>query len=78
MIEKNIIKKHFKDSVKRSLVKTISYRAVILVLDFLVLYAFTKQVKIAVGFVIVSNLYTTMAYFIHERIWDKVKWGTKG
>jgi uncharacterized membrane protein len=24
---------------------------------------------------IVSNIYTTVAYFLHERVWAGVKWG---
>lgn len=66
---------HTKELLKRSLVKTISYRAVILVLDFTSIYFFTHQIKVAVGFMVVSNIYTTLAYFFHERIWDKIKWG---
>ncbi len=29
----------------------------------------------AAGFMIVSNLYTTVAYFVHERLWSRVQWG---
>jgi uncharacterized membrane protein len=76
MIEKLLPSKHhLEETVKRSVVKTISYRTVILVLDFTSIYLFTGQVKIAIGFMLVSNVYTTVAYFIHERIWGKIKWG---
>ncbi len=30
----------------------------------------------ALGFMIVSNVYTTVGYFAHERIWAGIKWGT--
>ena len=63
------------ETLKRSIVKTVSYRAVILILDFMVIYLFTGQVKVAVGFMIVSNIYTTISYFLHERICGKIKWG---
>jgi uncharacterized membrane protein len=63
------------ETMKRSVVKTITYRAFILILDFTSIYLFTGQVKIALGFMIVSNIYTTIGYFFHERIWDRVKWG---
>jgi adenylylsulfate kinase len=66
---------HSLETVKRSVLKTISYRVVILVLDFTAIYLFTGKVKVAIGFMIVSNIYTTIGYFIHERIWDKIKWG---
>ena len=29
----------------------------------------------AAGFMIISNIYTTVAYFLHERVWSGVKWG---
>lgn len=63
------------EAVSRSLVKTISYRLLILVLDFSTIYLFTRKAKIALGFMVVSNIYTTIAYFFHERIWGKIKWG---
>ena len=66
---------HSKESVSRTLVKTITYRASILLLDFVTVYFFTGKLSLALGFMIVSNIYTTLAYFFHERIWDKIKWG---
>ena len=76
MIEKLLPEKsHPTETLRRSLVKTISYRVVILILDFTSIYLFTGKIKIALGFMIVSNVYTTVGYFFHERIWDKIKWG---
>lgn len=66
---------HAEETLRRSVVKTISYRVVILVLDFGAIYLFTGQLKVAFGFMIVSNIYTTVGYFFHERIWDRIKWG---
>ncbi len=66
---------HAEETLRRSIVKTISYRAVILILDFTSIYLFTGQAKIAFGFMIISNIYTTVGYFFHERIWDKIRWG---
>ena len=76
MTEKSLpVAHHHTETLKRSLVKTISYRLVILILDFTSIYLFTGQIKVALGFMVVSNVYTTLAYFFHERIWDNVKWG---
>ena len=66
-----------KETYGRSIVKTIGYRIIILIFDFVAVYLFTKQVKIAVGFMIVSNVYTTLGYFFYERIWETIKWGRK-
>ena len=81
MIEKLLPVKHQpEETLRRSVVKTISYRIAILILDFVAIYLFTGKIKVAVGFMIVSNIYTTIGYFFHERIWDRIKWGkrTKG
>lgn len=66
---------HRFDLVRRSVVKAMTYRILIMILDFATIYFFTRTVKIALGFVIVSNLYTTIAYFGHERLWTRIKWG---
>ena len=60
---------------KRSIVKAITYRGVIVCLDFLVIYLLTGQVRTAAGFMIISNIYTTVAYFFHERLWARIRWG---
>ena len=62
-------------SPQRSLVKAITYRVVIMTLDFVTIYLFTGQTHVAVGFMIVSNLYTSVAFFLHERLWAKIQWG---
>ena len=62
-------------SSKRSIVKAITYRAIIICLDFLVIYLLTGKVATAAGFMIISNIYTTVAYFLHERVWSGIKWG---
>lgn len=64
-------------STKRSVVKAITYRSVIICLDFLAIYLFTHKVEVALGFMIVSNIYTTVGYFLHERIWARIRWGTE-
>jgi uncharacterized membrane protein len=62
---------------KRSLVKALTYRVIIVCLDFLVVYILTKKTDVALGFMIISNIYTSVGYFVHERIWARIKWGIK-
>ncbi len=61
--------------VRRSAVKAVTYRLIIMCLDFLTIYLFTGAVQIAVGFMIASNVYTSIAYFAHERLWSRIAWG---
>jgi uncharacterized membrane protein len=60
---------------KRSVVKAITYRGIIVCLDFAVIYLLTGKVMTAATFMIASNIYTTVAYFLHERAWVNIKWG---
>jgi len=64
-------------TTKRSLVKALTYRAVIVILDVSVIYLLTRRVDLALGFTVISNIYTTVGYFIHERVWNKIQWGTE-
>jgi adenylylsulfate kinase len=61
----------------RSIVKAISYRVIIVSLDFAVIYLLTGKAEVAVGFMIVSNIYTTVGYFLHERLWARIAWGRR-
>jgi uncharacterized membrane protein len=61
--------------VRRSVVKALTYRIVIMCLDFATIYLFTRKVHIALGFMVASNIYTTVGYFAHERLWARIKWG---
>jgi len=68
-------KHHTTETLPRSILKTVSYRVLILILDFSSIYIFTGQIKIALSFTLASNVYSTVVFFFHERIWDKIKWG---
>jgi uncharacterized membrane protein len=61
--------------VRRSIVKAVTYRILIMCMDFATIYLFTGALRVAIGFMIVSNIYTTIAYFVHERLWARLKWG---
>jgi uncharacterized membrane protein len=62
-------------SRQRSVVKAITYRVIIMCLDFATIYVFTRKAAVAVGFMIASNIYTTVVYLIHERAWARLPWG---
>lgn len=60
---------------RRSVAKAITYRVVIMSLDFITIYLFTGTARVALGFMVASNIYTTLGYFLHERAWARIKWG---
>jgi uncharacterized membrane protein len=66
---------HLRDSWKRSLLKTVTYRIAVMALDFIAVYLFTGQSSVAIGFVLINNVYTSVGYYVHERVWDGIRWG---
>jgi uncharacterized membrane protein len=66
---------HFNESWVRFLTKTVTYGVIILIMDSIVIYWFTGKTEIALGFMIASNIYTSVVYYVHERAWDRIKWG---
>jgi uncharacterized membrane protein len=63
------------EKYSRSIVKSLTYRLMIVVLDITVIYILTGRLDAALGFALVSNIYTTVAYYFHERIWNRIGWG---
>ena len=50
-------------SSRRSVVKAITYRVLIMCLDFVTIYLFTGTTHVAIAFMIVSNVYTSIGYW---------------
>ena len=66
--------KHF-EHVNRSLVKTITYRVVIIISTAIIVYILTGEVKQTIDITLIANLINTLLYYIHERVWNKIHWG---
>ncbi len=60
---------------KRSLVKAITFRTLILCSDAVVIFLITHRWETTIGLVIATNLASTTLYFIHERVWSGIQWG---
>ena len=54
-----------------SMAKTITYLAVHLVIGFSVAYLFTGSLMVAGGIALVEPLCNAVAFFFHERVWNK-------
>lgn len=67
--------KKFHETIWRSVTKAITFRILIIILDFGVIYFFTRRIDLTIGVIVVSNLSSTIAYIGHERVWNKVHWG---
>ncbi len=65
----------FIEHYKRSLTKAFTFRILALTADFLIISKLTGRNDVAIGIIIVSNFSSTILYFLHERLWNKVSWG---
>lgn len=54
-----------------NLAKTITYLVIHLGIGFSVAYAFTGSVTIAGAIAVVEPLCNAVAYFFHEKVWNK-------
>ncbi len=60
---------------KRSLTKSVSYRVLSITVDSIVAYIFTHNVATSAAIVIIVNTYSTVLYYLHERVWAHINWG---
>jgi uncharacterized membrane protein len=60
---------------KRSLTKAITFRALVLCSDAIVIFLITHRWDTTLGLVVLTNLASTTLYFIHERVWSRIQWG---
>lgn len=67
----------FHEDSNRSLVKTISYRILIIIATSLILFIFTGNVELTLGVTLVTSIVCTILYYIHERVWNNIHWGKK-
>jgi uncharacterized membrane protein len=71
-----IHKKHrFSENMKRSILKALTFRTVVVIINAVVVYQITKRHDLTIGVVVASNVINTILYFLHERVWNKVHWG---
>jgi uncharacterized membrane protein len=65
------------DAPRRSLVKTISWRITGSSATFLIAYFMTGNLAVAGVIGITQMISNTILYYVHERIWNRIKWGQK-
>ena len=78
MLQKSERKWVLSDSTKRSLVKTLTWRITGSTATFLISYIIAGDFTIAGSIAIIQLTMNTLLYYIHERIWNKIKWQQNG
>ena len=62
---------------KRSLAKTVVWRVICIVVSIATTFAFTGKWDLAVAVGTVYNAITMVLYYLHERLWNRIKWECK-
>jgi uncharacterized membrane protein len=63
------------DKPSRSLVKTITWRITGSGATFGISYLISGNFVVAGSIASIQLITNTVLYFIHERVWDRIKWG---
>ena len=63
------------ENVKRSLLKTISWRVIGTLDTILISWAITGALSLAFSIGFVELVTKMILYFFHERAWNKINWG---
>ncbi|MDC1195417.1 DUF2061 domain-containing protein [Flavobacteriaceae bacterium] len=63
------------DNVKRSLLKTISWRLIGTLDTILISWAITGALTLAFSIGFVELVTKMVLYYFHERAWNKINWG---
>ncbi|ESS09428.1 MAG: putative membrane protein [uncultured archaeon A07HN63] len=61
--------------LSRALVKTLGYRALMIVITVLVAFGVTGNTGEALSIGLVANVVKTGTYYGYERLWDRISWG---
>lgn len=61
----------------RSFTKAVTWRVVATLLSLCVIYFFTEQFIESVKITVIAGTLSTLAYYLHERAWNAIKWGKR-
>jgi uncharacterized membrane protein len=60
---------------RRSVTKSATYRVLSISVDSIVAYFFTRDAVLTLEIVLLVNGYSTLLYYLHERVWAHITWG---
>ena len=60
---------------KRSVAKAVSYRLMATLTTGTVVFILTRKLTLAIGVGILDMIAKMGFFYIHERVWSKIKWG---
>jgi uncharacterized membrane protein len=63
------------DTHQRTLIKTISWRALATCTTIALVYGFTRELTLAAGIGGLELILKLALYYAHERVWNTLSWG---
>jgi uncharacterized membrane protein len=64
-----------RDARSRSVVKSVTFRVIVVISDLVVIFLITHRVDQTIVLTILTNIASTVLYYLHERAWNLVDWG---
>jgi uncharacterized membrane protein len=61
----------------RTMTRMITYRVTAWLFTILYTYILTDSIEQATGFATLLHILLSIDYYVHERIWLRIKWGLK-
>jgi len=65
------------DTHTRTIVKTISWRVIATIVMFCITFFFTDRFSVSLDVAFTVAVFSTIAYYFHERAWNFVSWGKR-
>lgn len=62
---------------KRSIAKAITWRVIAFIITAVVAFLFTKEAVLSVSIGLSDSVVKIVSYYLHERAWNKIKFGKK-
>jgi uncharacterized membrane protein len=59
----------------RSLAKALTFRAAVLAADSGIIYLLTRRLDLTLSVMVLSNISSTILFYLHERVWNRINWG---
>ena len=69
--------KKYLETHSRSILKAVSWRATGTLDTILISFILTGQIKLALSIGLVELATKTVLYYMHERLWNRIKYGRK-
>lgn len=67
----------YKDTNIRSIVKGISWRVIAAVITMTIVFIFFGRLDLAIATGLIETVFKLSLYWMHERMWIKIRWGRK-